>query len=88
MLTMPATAVITEKEKAFCVVDTGGKAARSPIEIGLTDGKSVEVVSGLEEGEQSSRPTPHRWLKDSLSNRSSRRLHRLRPRNVPGKSAR
>jgi RND family efflux transporter MFP subunit len=51
VLTIPATAVITEKEKSFCVVDAGGKAGRRRIELGLTDGTWVEVVSGLEEGE-------------------------------------
>ncbi len=51
VLTIPATAVFTEKEKKFCVVETGGKATRRPIELGLTDGAWAEVVSGLQEDE-------------------------------------
>jgi len=46
-LTVPTTAIITEKEKTFCVVVVGGKAARRPIEVGLSDGTFAEVVSGL-----------------------------------------
>ena len=45
--TIPATAVIQEKDKAFCVVVADGKALRKPIELGLTDGTRTEVVSGL-----------------------------------------
>ena len=51
VLTIPATAVITEKEEKFCVVEAGGKAVRRPIELGLTDGVWAEVVLGLEEGD-------------------------------------
>jgi RND family efflux transporter MFP subunit len=51
VLTIPTTAVITEKDQSFCVVDAGGKAVRRPIEVGLTDGALAEVVSELQEGE-------------------------------------
>jgi RND family efflux transporter MFP subunit len=51
VLTVPTTAVIIEKEKSFCVVVVEGKAARRPIEIGLSDGTRTEIVRGLDGGE-------------------------------------
>ena len=36
---------------SYCVVVADGRAARRPIEVGLSDGSKVEVVSGLEGGE-------------------------------------
>jgi HlyD family secretion protein len=50
-LTVPTTAIITEKEKTYCVVVEGGRAARRPITLGLGDGTLVEVVSGLDGSE-------------------------------------
>ncbi len=44
---MPNAAVITEKEKTFCVVVAGGRVVRRPIAVGLRDAAVVEVVSGL-----------------------------------------
>ncbi|MGE5293776.1 MAG: efflux RND transporter periplasmic adaptor subunit, partial [Solirubrobacterales bacterium] len=46
--TLPATAVINEKDKEFCVIVTEGKAVRRPVRIGLSDGTRTEIVSGLE----------------------------------------
>ena len=51
VLTVPTTAIITEKEKTFCVVVAGGRAARRPIALGLRDGTLAEVVSGLDGSE-------------------------------------
>jgi HlyD family secretion protein len=48
VLTVPTTAIIQEKDKAFCVTAVDGKAVRRPIGTGLTDGTRTEVVSGLE----------------------------------------
>jgi multidrug efflux pump subunit AcrA (membrane-fusion protein) len=48
VLTIPTTAVIPEKDKAFCVVVADGEAVRKPIETGLSDG-THRVSSGLEE---------------------------------------
>jgi RND family efflux transporter MFP subunit len=50
--TIPMTAVLQEKEKAFCVIVTDGKAVRRPIVTGLNDGTRVEVTSGLEGSEE------------------------------------
>jgi RND family efflux transporter MFP subunit len=47
VLTLPATAIVREGEKASCIVVRGGRAARQPIEVGLSDGTRVEVRSGL-----------------------------------------
>jgi multidrug efflux pump subunit AcrA (membrane-fusion protein) len=46
--TIPMTSVFQENEKTFCVVVTDGKAVRRPIVTGLSDGTSIEVISGLE----------------------------------------
>ncbi|HLH28483.1 MAG TPA: efflux RND transporter periplasmic adaptor subunit [Acidimicrobiales bacterium] len=46
-LTLPATAVVRDGAKANCVVVREGRAARVPIEVGLSDGAWVEVRSGL-----------------------------------------
>ena len=48
VITLPTTAVFSEKEKTCCVVVADGKAHRRPIEVGLSDGTWTEVVSGLE----------------------------------------
>ena len=48
VLTIPTTAVVPDKDKAFCVVVADGKAVRKPIETGLSDGTRTEVLSGLE----------------------------------------
>ena len=50
-LTIPASAVVREGDKASCVVVKDGRAARRPIAVGLGDGASVEVLSALEPGE-------------------------------------
>ena len=48
VLTLPVTAVVSESGKDYCVAVVAGKAARRPIEVGLTDGTRIEVVSGLD----------------------------------------
>jgi RND family efflux transporter MFP subunit len=47
VLTVPATAVVAEQDRRYCVVVVGDKAVRRPIEVGLTDGTRTEVTSGL-----------------------------------------
>jgi RND family efflux transporter MFP subunit len=46
-LTVPATAVVRDGARAFCVVVAAGRAARRPVELGLSDGTNAEVLSGL-----------------------------------------
>ena len=48
VLTLPVTAVVSEPGKDYCVAVVAGKAARRPIQIGLSDGTQTEVVSGLD----------------------------------------
>ena len=48
VLTLPVTAVVSEKGKDYCVVIVAGKAVRRPIQVGLNDGMRIEVVSGLD----------------------------------------
>ena len=52
VLTVPATALVQEKDKAYCVVVVAGKAVRRPIAVGLSDGTKTEVVSGLDGSEK------------------------------------
>ena len=47
VLTLPATAVVNEQGKDYCVAVVDGKAARRPIRLGLSDGTRTEVVSGI-----------------------------------------
>lgn len=47
-LTLPAAAIIRDGPKAFCMIVEGGVAHRRELRLGLSDGKVVEVVSGLE----------------------------------------
>lgn len=51
-LTLPATAIVKDGGKSYCVTVAGGRAQRKAIELGLTEGKRTEVVSGLSEDEQ------------------------------------
>jgi RND family efflux transporter MFP subunit len=47
VLTLPATAVVNELGKDYCVAVVDGKAARRPIRVGLSDGTRTEVMSGI-----------------------------------------
>ncbi len=51
VLTVPATAVVSEQGKDYCVAIVNGNAARRPIRVGLSDGTRTEVISGLYEPE-------------------------------------
>jgi HlyD family secretion protein len=48
VLTLPATAVVSESGKDYCVAVVAGKAMRRPIEVGISDGTRTEIVSGLD----------------------------------------
>jgi RND family efflux transporter MFP subunit len=52
VLTIPATAVIPDRDEAFCVTVVDGKAVRRRIETGLSDGTRTEVTSGLQASEE------------------------------------
>ena len=43
----PLSAIVREGKQAFCWVVKDGRAARTPITLGLQVGTDVEVVSGL-----------------------------------------
>jgi RND family efflux transporter MFP subunit len=49
--TVPATALVRDKDQSFCVTIADGRAKRRPVEVGLTDGSWTEVVSGLDAGD-------------------------------------
>ena len=46
-LVIPATAVLSEQGKSYCLTVADGRIVRTPIEIGLRAGGEVEVTSGL-----------------------------------------
>jgi RND family efflux transporter MFP subunit len=48
---IPAPALVREGEETAVFVVNGDKAQRRPVEIGLTDGEHVEIVSGVKAGE-------------------------------------
>jgi RND family efflux transporter MFP subunit len=50
-LAIPATAVVSDHGKDYCVAIVSGKAVRRQIQSGLTDGARTEVISGLHENE-------------------------------------
>jgi RND family efflux transporter MFP subunit len=51
VLTVPATAVVSDAGKSYCVTVEGGRARRKEVKLGLIDGKRTEIVSGIGEGE-------------------------------------
>jgi RND family efflux transporter MFP subunit len=51
VLTIPATAVVQDQSRTFCVIVSQNKAMRRAIVIGLNDGTRAEVVTGLEGNE-------------------------------------
>jgi HlyD family secretion protein len=50
-LTLPATALLKDGEKSYCVTVADGRARRREVTPGLVDGKRIEIVSGLDGGE-------------------------------------
>ncbi|MEQ1860809.1 MAG: efflux RND transporter periplasmic adaptor subunit [Chthoniobacteraceae bacterium] len=58
VLAVPLAAVFTDQGERFAYVQQGGKFARVPIRIGVTDYDFAEVTSGLEGGETVSLVTP------------------------------
>ncbi|MDB5353470.1 MAG: swrC [Planctomycetota bacterium] len=51
-MTLPTTAVIKDGGKSFCVSVLDNRAKRREIKVGLTEGKRIEVLSGLKDGEK------------------------------------
>jgi RND family efflux transporter MFP subunit len=48
---IPATALVREGEETAVFVVMGDKAQRRPVQVGLTDGTDLEIVSGVRAGE-------------------------------------
>lgn len=49
-LTLPSSAIFKDGNTSFCVLVVDGKAHRNEIQLGFSDGKRTEVLSGLGEG--------------------------------------
>ncbi len=52
VLSLPLTAVTTTSEGSYVEVKNNEKHVPSPVELGMDDGKNVEITSGLMEGEK------------------------------------
>jgi HlyD family secretion protein len=51
VLTVPATAVITDGGRSYCMAVANGHAKRKEVKLGLSDGKRTELISGIGESE-------------------------------------
>lgn len=51
-LTVPATAVVTDAGKTFCVTMVDKKAKRVEVKTGLTEGKRTEILLGLADSDE------------------------------------
>lgn len=51
-LVLPATALVTEKKKAYVYVVREGVARKIPIRIGLDDGLEVQVIEGIDDHDE------------------------------------
>src|SRR5262249_17831933 len=52
VLTLPEAAVITQNRETFCFRLENGKAARTPLQVGLSDGQRIEVLKKRLPGDQ------------------------------------
>jgi RND family efflux transporter MFP subunit len=52
VLTLPAAAVVRQGKEAFCYRLIGGKAVKTPIQIGIKVGDDFEVAGGLADGDK------------------------------------
>ncbi len=50
-LTLPATALLVEKDRPYVFTVSGGAARRNPVTTGLNDGIVVEILEGLKDDE-------------------------------------
>jgi RND family efflux transporter MFP subunit len=51
-LTLPAAAVARQGREAFCYRLIGGKAVKTPIQLGIKVGDDFEVISGISDGDK------------------------------------
>jgi HlyD family secretion protein len=51
-LTLPSAAVVRQGKEAFCYRLIGGKAVKTPIQLGIKVGDDFEVVSGISDGDK------------------------------------
>jgi len=52
IIAVPVETVIDNRSEQFVFVVEEGKAVKKPVKLGLTDGKMVEILEGLNEGEE------------------------------------
>ncbi len=50
-LLLPAATVLTEKAGTFIFLLAGGRAKKTPVRIGFSDGANVEIITGVEPGQ-------------------------------------
>ena len=87
VLTVPTTAIVQEKDKAFCVTVADGKAVRKPIGTGLSDGTRTEVTSGLEGGEEVIKASAASIVEGQSLKVVTPEAQAARPESAPAKGA-
>jgi macrolide-specific efflux system membrane fusion protein len=51
VLTLPISAIVDSGKEKYVFVKKGNKLVKQPVETGLSDGKNIEIVSGVSEGD-------------------------------------
>jgi RND family efflux transporter MFP subunit len=51
VLLLPVEALVKEKTNSFVFTISDGKAKKTPVEVGFNDGKNVEIVAGIKQGD-------------------------------------
>jgi RND family efflux transporter MFP subunit len=51
VLTLPAASLLTQGDRTYCFLLTDGKPVKTPVQVGLSEGGSIEVVKKLAKGD-------------------------------------
>lgn len=91
VLMVPVTSIVREKADTFVQLAKGDGSAgeKRPVQTGISDGVNIEIVSGLQEGEEVVVLSPEaesRWRNDPQSDRRMR--DRMMMRTVGGSAMR
>jgi hypothetical protein len=86
VVVLPAVAIVREGEEAAVFVAVDSKARRRAVEIGLSDGATVEILSGVTAGENRDRGRPGRPAGRGCHHHHGRaRRRERRPRRDAGR---
>ena len=85
VLLVPVEAVRRKKDKSFVMVSDGNAIQMTEVELGIRDDIHVEVIKGLNEGEQvvvEKREQTSQWKRGDQSSRDSRMRERMMRRGL------